>query len=288
VPDLRGKPPSTLYYATDEQVREVPTGGGTPSAPVPWLTTSSNITALAVSPDGSHVAAAVPDGSGCAIAVDPALPKDVGGSLVTWTNRSGPCTSLSWDDSGDLWATSGSQVWVTQQRGVGTQSVPLPTLPGKNAKADYRVLSLQIAPDGVRAAMLVSGPAGNQLLLAAVTYFDGSPSFGPAVPVGTDLPSPGPVALAWYTPYYLAVLDGSQIYQVPLTGGQSTLLSLPPTTAATSITSSGNALALGTTVGRPRVWINTSPASGGNWRVEYPYVAKRELVLGTAGPVYAG
>jgi hypothetical protein len=288
VPDLGGKTPSTLYYATNEQVRQVPAGGGTPSATPPWLTTSSNITALAVSPDGSHVAAAVPDGNGCAIAVNPPLATDVGGSLVTWANRSGPCTSLSWDDSGDLWATSGSQVWVTQQRGVGTQSIPLPTWPHKNPKADYHVLSMQIAPDGVRAAMLVSGPAGNQLLLAAVTYFDGGPSFGPAVPVGADLPSPGPMALTWYTPYYLAVLDGSQIYEVPLTGGQWTLLSLPPTTGATSITSSGDALAIGTTVGRPKVWINTSPASGGNWRVEYPYVPKRELVLGTAGPVYPG
>jgi hypothetical protein len=122
---------------------------------------------------------------------------------------SGSCTSLSWDQQGDLWITAGGSVWL------------LP--PGKDSAIPVSapagtVASFQVAPDGVRAVMILSG--GAPLQLVAISRSVG-PSLGQPVPIGSGITDPE--SLSWYDANNVIVLDGSssggQLYEVPLNGG---------------------------------------------------------------------
>jgi Lipoprotein LpqB beta-propeller domain/Sporulation and spore germination len=150
----------------------------------------------------------------------------------------GLCTSLSWDSLGDIWAVNAQRTWVLSAGSRQPAAVSLPPLPGGNPAA-YRVLSLRIAPDGVRAAMLVqtTGKGAHQeVLLTAVTRTDSQISLGPTVTIGTSLTAPA--ALSWYDPDHLILLAGSQLYEVPVNGGAVVPLGpVPPGTQ--SVTSAG-------------------------------------------------
>ncbi len=170
----------------------------------------------------------------------------------------GACTSLSWDLNGNIWATAGQRVWLIRQHRTAVQ-VGLPAglsaglgRPAAGQKS-LRVLSLRMAPDGIRAAFLVHTAGGNRLLLAAVRYSGTVASFGPAVSVGTGLPNVR--AISWYDPYNLAVLAGPAagpaVYEVPLTGGAGQ--QRPPGAAperAQSITTNGTELIVGNADGQ--------------------------------------
>jgi hypothetical protein len=88
-----------------------------------------------------------------------------------------------------------------------------------------------------------------QLYLTAVRYGAKGVSLGPAVPIGgSGLPGTGPTVMSWGSPYYLVAVDGSSVYQVPLTGGQSQFLAaLPAGVQVTSISAASDQLAVGTT-----------------------------------------
>jgi len=106
--------------------------------------------------------------------------------------------------------------------------------------------------------MLVQTGGRMQLYVSAVRFGDKRVSFGPAVPLGTDLAGSGVAAVGWYNPYYLLTVSGSQLYQVPLTGGESVPLStgaLPP--GVQSLTAAGNELAVATASGA--VYTSLSP-----------------------------
>jgi hypothetical protein len=90
--------------------------------------------------------------------------------------------------------------------------------------------------------------------------------------VGSDIPNP--VALSWWDPDHLLVLNqpGSgpaQLYEVRLDGGLSTPLATPG--APASVTARGSDLVVGTTgsggeVGPGQYQIWTSPILNGPWR----------------------
>jgi hypothetical protein len=133
------------------------------------------------------------------------------GALREWPSSSGLCTSLSWDEQGGLWITAVGSVWL------------LP--PGKDSAVDVSpvgaaVTSFQVAPDGVRAVMIVNN---NQLELVAIDR-SGSPLLGETVAIGSGIGEPE--ALSWYDANNVIVLDGSssggQLWKVPLNGGPST------------------------------------------------------------------
>jgi hypothetical protein len=131
-----------------------------------------------------------------------------------WTSSSGPCTSLSWDEQGDLWITAGGSVWLLPP---GTDS-PIPV----SQPADT-VTSFQVAPDGVRAVMI----NGSQLQLVAINRSSG-PSLGPTVTIGSGITQPE--SLSWYDANNVIVLDGSsggQLWEVPLNGGPKTAIASP-------------------------------------------------------------
>jgi hypothetical protein len=234
------------------------------------LSPSSAITAVAVSPGRSpELAVAVQYLRGCEVFVGRA---DQAARLKVFdqTSTGGACTSLSWDNGSNLWIVAGSDIYVLEMdQGADLIQVdPPPTVHGQ-------VLALRIAPDGVRAAFLVQTRSGNEMLLAAVTYPTGGATFGSVRPVGADLADP--TAISWYRPDDLIALDGSELYEVPLTGFLSQpLTGVPGGTVAISAAGS-NALAVRTNAGL--LYISTTPGNG--WGT--PIMTAVE-----AGPDYPG
>jgi hypothetical protein len=258
----------TLYYASGGGVRRLnpqakhPTGIVVPSLTQP----AGAVTAVAASPVSGvpppplEVAAAVQQGGGCVVDVGSPDSKSVFPHTISTTG--GPCNSLSWDNNGSLWSVSAGGIWLMQ---IGSKPVPVsaPTQLPPGA----RVLSLRMAPDGVRAAFLVATGKGSQMrtqLYVAAVQIGKGVSFGPAVPVGTDL-TQGVTAVTWYNPYFLLAASGSQVYQVPLTGGPLANGQSAPLTAAAlpagvqTLTASGPELAVGTASGV--VYTSTAPYS---------------------------
>jgi hypothetical protein len=202
-----------------------------------------DVTAVAASPDQDRlgqIAVAVPSGVGCAVEVRSASQSayqsyPLPGSTTT-------CTSLSYDANGNLWAAAGSGVWLMQANRAPV-AVNLSAM-AATLQRGGQILSLRMAPDAVRAALLVSTSTGNKLLLSAVRLHAGAASLGQPVTVGGGLTDPQ--AISWYDAYHLAVLDSGGIYDVPLTGGAGQqpgaapyLFSTAPPGAAT-LTADGN------------------------------------------------
>ena len=263
----RGGRADTLYYASGGEVRQLRvqakhrTGTVVPSLAQP----PTEITALAASPVGGvpapppEVAVALRQGDGCVVRVgSPSALSPA--SKRTISPSGGPCNSLSWDNNESLWAVSPAGIWVLQA-GNG----PVPVSPPTQLPPGAKVLALRMAPDAVRAAFLVSAGGHTQLYVAAVKFGSRSKgaSFGPAVPVGTDLAQAGVTAVSWYNPYFLLAASGSQVYEVPLTGGPlANGQSAAVTTAALpagvqSLTAAGPELAVGTAAGT--VYTSTAP-----------------------------
>ncbi len=212
----------------------------------------------------------MPQGSGCAVHAVQTNPTVRHKYVIT--TAGGPCTSLNWDTNGSLWAVTGAGIYVLQ----AGSSEPLQVSPPALLPAGSRVLSLRMAPDAVRAALLVQTGWRTQLYVAAVQFGDKGVSFGPAVPVGTDLAvtrqpesrtrfPQGVAAVTWYNAYFLLAVSGSQVYQVPLTGGplangQSQALAtgaLPPGVRSLTAVGPNLDLAVGTASGT--VYTSTAP-----------------------------
>jgi Lipoprotein LpqB beta-propeller domain/Sporulation and spore germination len=205
-----------LYSASDGAVRRW--AGGKTSATVPGIFGGpGGITAVAVTTTGSEqVAAAIALRRGCEVQVSAS--SQVGGDRdYPLSPAGGPCTSLSWDGSPSLWAVSGGSVWVIQP---GNQPTQVSTA-AAGLSGGSRIISVQMAPDSVRAALLVQTGHIRQVFLAAVQYTPTGVTLGNAVPVGTDLAAPGPVAISWYSPDYLLAAEGTSLFEVPLSGGAS-------------------------------------------------------------------
>jgi hypothetical protein len=152
------------------------------------------------------------------------------------------CGSLSWDTLGDIWAVSGNAVYVLRPGSQQPVQVGLPPQPG-NSPSPYRVLSLRVAPDGVRVAMLVQQPDGvRRLLLTAVTRVHSQIAMVQADNIiGTSLTTDSaaqPSSLSWYDPDHLIVLAGTQLYEVPVNGGDA-IAGGPVPRGTESITAAG-------------------------------------------------
>jgi hypothetical protein len=218
----------------------------------------ASISAVAASPDldrTGQFAVAVPDGTGCTVQVRSGSPSSY--QSYPLPGSAAPCTSLSYDANGNLWAAAGSGVWLLQPN-RGPVAVDLSA-----TEPAGPILALRVAPDAVRAALLVQTPAGNELLLEAVQVRGGTASFGQPVTVGAGLTDPA--AISWYDAYHLAALAGGGIYDVPLTGGAGQQPGATPylfSTApqdADSLTTDGSEFVVATTSGQ--VWAGVSSLS---------------------------
>jgi len=210
------------------------------------------------------IAVTGPDGKGCTVDVPVATaPSGQGAQFRSYplSSSGGPCTSLSWDRNGNLWAVAGAHIWLvrTQQGRVVSVSNP-PNLPA-DGRSGPDIISLQMAPDGVRAALLIKTRVGNRVLLASVFNYTSKRlvSLGTAVPAWTGLKDP--TALSWYSAYSLAVLTDTGILQVPLTGGTGRVLGNAPP-GAISLGTNGRTLVVGTQQGA----IETSSTGANSWK----------------------
>lgn len=215
IPGYR-QPRSPLYFLESSgAISELVPGGDKPQVVQrPRDKEQSRFSVIAVSPSGdSQFAGAVKARNGCVIYYG-AL-----GTIATLRHAMisgpGPCTSLSWDSQGNIWTVADQTVWVLPAGTRQPMNVAPPPLPGIGP---YRVLALRVAPDGVRAAMLLQRPGGpRQLALTAINGTGASIVFSAAVTVGASVTDP--VALSWYDSDHLIVLSRSQLYEVPANGG---------------------------------------------------------------------
>ena len=279
IPPVIPAVPEPVFFRTSSNVISEPRPGTGSPVPVtvPGQIAPGKISAFAAAPeeqkpqqDGQQLAVASQSasGHGCALSVGRA------GSTTPFrtyqlSQSGGSCTSVSWDNNGSIWAVAGSRIWVLRQRSTQPVAVSPPVVPGIS-QTGSRILALRMAPDGVRAALLMQTSTGNRIVLAAVSYHgssvssskpaanDNSVAFGPSIAVGSGLRKP--VALSWFDPYNLVVLANSAIYEVPLTGAAGQQLG-PAPTGADALTTDGTELVVGTS--QNQIW--KSSAKVINW-----------------------
>ena len=146
-------------------------------------------------------------------------------------------------------------MWLLRP-GKGPAAVDLPF------GGSQRVTMLRVAPDGVRVAMIVDGPAAPQVMVGAIAHSGAAASISTPVQVGAKVAHPA--AVSWYDADNLAVLavgtTAAQIDEVPVNGG-------PPTEIvgaenAISLSVGGGQIVVGLTSGQ----METYAVSTGNWR----------------------
>jgi hypothetical protein len=199
------------------------------------------------------VAAAIqPQGRGCEVEV---ATSGVPVRFYPINASGGPCTTLSWDSNGDLWAVTGSEIWVIQPENQPVEVSPPAAIQDSLQDGSAHLVGFQMSPDGLRGAMLIQTGARRQLYVAAMRIAQRGISFGSAFPVGTDLAGPGPSTFTWGGTYNLLAIEGSNLYEVPLIGSSATLSSSVPAgvltvSGAGSQTDTPIFLAVGTNAGR--------------------------------------
>lgn len=188
---------------------------------------------IAVSPGGGSVAGISPDGGTVYISA-----LGGGGTPREWHPQPNTrCTSVSWDTRGNLWITAGGDLWLLAPGASGADPVNADYLPA----ADDQVIDFRVAPDGVRAVMILSGvfngKPGTQIELAAITR-GASMSVGTVEPIGGGIADPS--AVSWFGGDNVMALSGSpgegQLDEVPLDG--STPLPIATPADAVSMTAS--------------------------------------------------
>ncbi len=278
VPSVSSGQPVLLVTQTGgadsiSQLPAIPKAGIKPQPKLsPAQIQDGTVTAVAASPDPNRpgIAVAVSTGTGCAVQV---YPEGQGGprqGTYALPGATKQCASLSYDANGNLWAAAGSGVWFMQPNKA---AVPV-NMSALAAALQHggQIMALRMAPDAVRAALLVSTGTGTgtgtetELLLAAVRVQAGHAALGQPVTVSTEGVT-NPQAISWYDAYHLAVLAANgQIYDVPLlTGGAGqqpgaappVFFAGPPGTALT-LTTEGTELIVGTLQGQ--VWARQAPA----------------------------
>jgi hypothetical protein len=243
---------------------------------------SGTVNAVAAAPnsDRAQLAVAVENAGGCSV-------EEPQGGQVAYkpyplTPSGGPCNSLSYDANGNLWAATSSGVWVLSP-GHYPAAVDLSAMSAAIQPGD-QIVALQMAPDAVRVALLISKPgAGNVLLLAAATVRGDSAALGQPVTVGTTGLT-DPSAISWYDGYHLAVLATEGIYSVPLTTGAGQqpapqLISpLPIGVQTLTLTTDGKELVVGTMQGTSQGVYAEQASAPGSW----------SFVTNGYNPVYPG
>lgn len=242
----------------------------------PYLGPQVRVRTAGAAPAPAQLPAGLGRGPFSAIAVSPvsSRPPVLAGCrgknvYVTWMTRAAKplvqalpaaCTSLSWDRSGDLWIAAGPQVYLLPfSAATGLVSPQITTVinPALTGGASDTLSSLQVAPDGVRVAMIVQTKRGSRVIMAAISH---GPKSSPVylaqssqmVTVGSSITGARPISLTWWDADHLLVLfqplsgDAQpQLYEVPLNGGPSHQVSTPR--GAVSVTAAGTELAVGST-----------------------------------------
>jgi Lipoprotein LpqB beta-propeller domain/Sporulation and spore germination len=187
--------------------------------PVKVAHIGTGFTQIAVSPDKQYVAA-VKNGS--------LFTGRVGDPLV---RRAGDgYTSLSWDPSDDLWATTGDQIVMLSGAG---KPIAVSVVNSDGITQNVGPFTgLRVAPDGVRVAIIVGG---NDLDFGAFVPLDNARPGHAAVQIVlsqfyVSVPSATFTSVTWYGPDNVIALrdPGPQLTEYPVDGGSSTSIPAQP------------------------------------------------------------
>lgn len=209
---------NTFYYLGTGGV--VFSQAGAQGTPVPGPRIGTKFDQIAASPDGKFLAAVTATGGDLYTGL-------FGGPL---TKRAGSgYTSVSWDPSDNLWAAANGQVVVLPS---GTSR--LLTVDGV-----ANVTALQVAPDGVRVAMITRVAmvtSDEELEFGAISWLQGTRP-GQATPL-ISLPQGGGQSLAnlrtvsWYGPDDVITLANPgatpSVTEYPVNGGEPTAIPTVP------------------------------------------------------------
>ena len=239
------QPPSghqSLYFLTAGGAARVLPARSDSSQPVAGQAGTSQLplSTIAVSPDQHYLAGTSPSAGGTvyvsdlAAAAQPHASQSARALHVRLTGMK--VSAASWDHQDNLWLAGSSHgrpaVRMLPGKGGATVAVTLP--PGIQ-----RITAFQVAPDGVRVALIVSTRSGPRLLLAAVVHSGEQVTLDSAGQLGADLAQPA--SLSWYDADHLLVVDqadvGQQLFEVPVNGDRSTFQSIEP--GMISITAAG-------------------------------------------------
>ena len=228
----------------------------------------TGFTQLAVSPDGSYLAALRGSTLYTGLVSGGALDKRGTGYL-----------SVSWDPSDRLWASAGSQLVMfrngsSSRRPLAQQLAVEVNSPGVR-NMTIPIGQLRVAPDGVRVAIVFG--AGNSVLTFGAISGHRGPS--PQIMLSqVQLTPPGATTftgLTWYGPTNVVTLagPGPVVTEYPVSVGGAT--SIPVDASMRSITASAGSLLV---AGLPQGRIASLASLSGSW-----------LPLGSgSSPVYPG
>jgi Lipoprotein LpqB beta-propeller domain/Sporulation and spore germination len=195
--------------------------------PVKVAHIGTGFTQIAVSPDMQYVAA-LKNGS-----------LFTGRTVGPLVRRAGDgYTSLSWDPSDDLWATSGDQIVMLSGAASPSQQAGKPIAVNVVNSDDSTenvgpFTGLRVAPDGVRVAILVGG---NDLDFGAFAPLSNTRPGQAAVEIVlsqfyVSVPSATFTSVTWYGPDNVIALrddPGPELTEYPVDGGSSTSIPAQP------------------------------------------------------------
>jgi Lipoprotein LpqB beta-propeller domain len=235
---------------------------------------------VAVSPDSKYAAGVGPAGKAVYVWAS-------GGTKPSSSLTVSGVTAIGWDRRDDLWVAHG-----------GTTTVIGPLSDDSSSHADVpnafqgKIIGLDIAPDGVRAAAIVQTGSSSAVELAAIDTTRqssnqlsnpstrtsaGQPvSIGATVHLGPNITNP--IALTWYDADDLLVLNATgnktTLWEVPVDGQPATQApGVLPDAISITANSAQNALVAGMTQGRMEV----SASLEGPWQT---------LVIGGQNPAF--
>jgi hypothetical protein len=232
---------STFYYLGG--AGELYSQAGVTGKPVPIAKVGTKFSQIAVSKDGKYLAALRND----ALFIGP-----IRGPLV---RQPGSYATLSWDPTDNLWAATAAnaQIYVfrtgASPNSRQAQPILVTVTPGDEIPTGGQFTALQIAPDGVRVAMVIDS---EDLTFGAIVW---EPGTGPGLGSVKIVLSPFAVndftslfnAVTWYGPDNVITLGGpgSTLTEYPVSGGTPTSQMLDQSVESITASGSGGALIAG-------------------------------------------
>jgi hypothetical protein len=233
----------TFYYLGG--AGELYSQAGVNGKAVPIAKVGAGLSQIAVSHDGKYLAALRSNGSLFIGPIRGPLVREPGASYAT----------LSWDPTDNLWTTSATNAQISVFRtGASPNSqqakpISVTVTPSVDIPAGAQFSALQVAPDGVRVAMLIDS---DELTFGAIVWEPGTrPGLG-SVKIQLSPFSvtnyAGPFdAVTWYGPDNVITLGGpgSTLTEYPVSGGTPTSQTLDQDVGSITAGGSGQPLIAG-------------------------------------------